>query len=71
METAPDSVLCINCRTRSRRGQTPSQRLRFALWTLANAKNVPDAEWEAYYLDKMNSLIDMVYQKAMEAGKPI
>ena len=41
------------------------------MWTLANAKNVPDAEWEAYYLDKMNSLIDMVYQKAMEAGKPI
>ncbi len=65
--TAPKSdvrsILCANCATRSRRGFTPSMKMRHALWTLHIAQGGSDGTFHEFYIEKMGQLIDLVYDK--------
>lgn len=48
---------CPNCDNRTRRGFTPSQQLRFALWHLWKAKGQV-GPFEDFYTDQMHLIID-------------
>ena len=60
--------MCANCGKRNRRNHTPSMKMRFAIWTLYKAEGHTDEEvFAAYYVEKIEKLIDFIYQKVEQA----
>lgn len=55
--------ICANCGKRSRRGFTPSQRMRFALWHMHAAQGGDEDTFPIFYADRMRQLTDMIWEK--------
>jgi hypothetical protein len=51
---------CPNCDNRTKRGFTPSQKLRFALWHYWKAKGQVGA-FEEFHLDQMHLIVERAY----------